>query len=98
MPQVNLGKVVGPQGPQGPTGPTGPGVPNGGATGTFLRKKSSANQDTEWKEPTAAEITYSEETTYATGTVGRAVGDLQQLTGDIGLSVVNGKLCVTYND
>ena len=98
MPYVDLGKVVGPQGPQGPQGATGAGVPNGGATGTFLRKKSSTNQDTEWKAPSASEVTYSEETTYAAGTIGKAVGDLQQLTGDIGLSVVNGKLCMTYND
>ena len=45
---------TGPQGPKGdtgdtgPTGPAGPGVPNGGAAGDYLRKKSAADRDAEW--------------------------------------------------
>ena len=35
----------------GATGPTGPGVPDSGATGQLLGKKSGTNQDTKWLAP-----------------------------------------------
>lgn len=40
----------GDQGDMGPVGPAGPGVPDGGPIGTVLTKRSSADNDTEWKE------------------------------------------------
>ena len=42
--------IQGPSGEQGIQGPAGPGIATGGTTGQFLKKKSSANYDTEWKD------------------------------------------------
>ena len=41
----------GDKGDTGDTGPIGPGVPDGGAAGQILGKKSATNQDTEWIPP-----------------------------------------------
>lgn len=51
--EANLGPIgpAGPQGPAGPAGPTGSpgiGLPTGGTTGQFLRKRSATNYDVEW--------------------------------------------------
>ena len=47
---------IGETGPKGDTGPAGPGVPTGGVAGQVLTKKSGADYDTEWKNPTGGGI------------------------------------------
>ncbi len=37
-------------GPPGPQGPAGAGLPTGGSTGQWLRKKTAADHDSEWSE------------------------------------------------
>ena len=71
MPEINLGKVVGPQGPQGkpgpkgepgtpgatgPTGPAGPGVPTGGTAGQVPVKTSDTDYTIQWKTLSAADV------------------------------------------
>ncbi len=53
------GAVPGPPGAQGnpgASGPPGPGVPDGGDAEQVLVKKTDANQDTQWKTLTAADV------------------------------------------
>ena len=45
---------------------------------------------------TAGDVTYSDESTYSSGTVGAEVAQLKSGFNALGLSVVNGKLCQTY--
>jgi len=75
--------VQGETGPKGDTGATGPagadglGVPSGGTTGQVLRKKSNADNDTEWENEDAGDIGYSDSSAYPAGSVGAEVADLK---------------------
>ena len=44
----------------------------------------------------AENVAYSESTTYSAGSVGKAVTDLKEDLSQLGLTVVNGKICCTY--
>ncbi len=44
----------------------------------------------------AENVTYSEETTYSSGSVGSAISGLKENLSELGLSVVNGAINVTY--
>ena len=57
--------IPGPQGPQGLAGPPGPGVPTGGQTGMFIRKKSGSNYDFEYAYPDQATTSVSGTVRYA---------------------------------
>lgn len=46
--------------------------------------------------PSAGDVSYSDQASYDDGTVGKAVTQLKSDFNALGLSVVNGKLCVTY--
>lgn len=43
-------------------------------------------------------ISYDDSATYSSGSVGAEVSDLKSAIDDLGLSVVSGKLCVTYTE
>ena len=55
---------------------TANGLPKGGTTDQFLKKKSSTDFDAEWSDIGAGDVGYSSETTYAAGTVGSKIGEL----------------------
>ena len=59
----------------GTPGAPGQGVPAGGAAGQFLRKTSAADYAAEWYSPAAGDISYDSSLTYASGTVGKELGD-----------------------
>ena len=81
----------------GTPGAPGQGVPAGGAAGQFLRKTSAADYDAEWYSPAAGDISYDSSLTYASGTVGKELGDQKNTLSNLGLTVVDGKLCAVYN-
>lgn len=51
---------IGPAGQDGATGPAGPGVAAGGTTGQVLVKKSNTDYDTEWTDPSAGTVDYTD--------------------------------------
>ena len=56
---LDFGIPQGPQGPQGAKGDKGDpgeGVPEGGATGQVLRKKSNEDYDTEWADESVTSV------------------------------------------
>ena len=44
------------------------------------------------------DVSYSDQTAYASGTIGAEVHDVKGSLNDLGLSVADGKLCVTYEE
>lgn len=46
----------------------------------------------------AGNVNYSDEETYEEGSVGEGLNALKEDIDDLGFSVVNGKLCVTYTE
>ena len=61
----------------GQDGDPGPGVPSGGSAGQLLKKSSSTDYATEWYSPGAGDISYSDQTSYAAGTVGDGLNGLR---------------------
>ena len=56
---------------------------------------------TKWVEvpkQTAGNVYYNDEENYASGTIGAEVHDVKGSLNDLGLSVADGKLCVTYEE
>lgn len=56
---------------------------------------------TAWVEvpkQTAGNVSYNEEETYQDGTIGKEVSALKEDLTQLGLSVVDGKLCATYTE
>lgn len=66
---------AGPAGAPGPKGDPGEGVPTGGTTGQVLAKKTAADYDTEWVNPTGGGSSGVSSFNGRTGAVVPAAGD-----------------------
>lgn len=74
------------------------GIPSGGSSGQYLKKASGSNYDAVWDTMDAGDIAYDESETYAAGSTGEAVSTLKAALNDLGLSVVDGKLNITFEE
>ena len=72
-------------------------VPAGGSAGQILKKSSSENYDTEWDSLDAGDVSFDSSLTYEAGTVGQELGEQRNTLSNLGLTVVDGKLCAVYN-
>ena len=79
-------------------GDPGEGVPTGGTAGQVLKKVSGDDYDTEWADLDAGDVGFDSTETYQSGTVGAELSDLSRQLSDLGLSVVDGKLNITYTE
>ena len=76
----------------------GPGVAPGGNPGDVLKKRSEEDYDTVWGPLVAGEISYDNSLTYPNNTVGKEISQLKNAINDLGLSVIDGKLNITFEE